>query len=95
MSEEPTNTLNDVLNYLNEIVLPTSIESRNYPVFHNAMRVIYAFTLTLTSIRCIERLFHDDLLLGFIYEMATRPAEKKGFFESFFVDTSLRKRAIE
>ena len=95
MSEEPITVLSEVLEYLTGIVLPTSLESRNYPVFHNTMRVLYAMTLALTSIRCIERLFHDEILLANIFEMATKPAEKKGFFESFWVDTSLRKHAIE
>ena len=95
MSEEPTTTLDEVLEYLTHTVLPISLDQRNYPVFHNSMRVLYGLSLTLTSIRCIERLFHDEILLNQIFEMATRPAEKKGFFESLFVDTSLRKKAIE
>ena len=59
MSEEPVEMLGEVLEYLTGIVMPTSLDSRNYPVFHNTMRVLYAMTLALTSIRCIERLFHD------------------------------------
>ena len=59
MSKEPLDELHAVLEYLTGIVLPTSLEQRNYRVSANTMRQLYAFTLTLTSIRCIERLLND------------------------------------
>ena len=93
MSEDPVNTLNEVMVYLTSVVLPTSDDNRNYRVFENAMRLMYAMSITLTSIRCIERIFHDEALMNFIYSMATR-TQKNSFFERMFVDTSQRQSSI-
>ena len=62
-------------------------------MFKNAMRLLYACTLSLNSIRCMERLLNDETLLSFMLEMALKPASK-GIFESMFVDTTLRKATI-
>ena len=93
MAEEPVETLNAVLEYLTGIVLPTSQGQRNYKVHENAMRLCYALTLSLTSIRCLERLFHDTLLLNFMCEMGIQK-NQKGFFERVFADNGSRKPAI-
>lgn len=58
------------------------------------MRLIYALTLSLTSIQCLERLFHDEALLGLISEMALKKPQQKGLFERMFADTSLKKSSI-
>ena len=94
MSVRSQDTLNQVIEYLTGTVLPTSLEQRNYRVFTNAMRMLYAFTLTLTSIRCLERLLNDEYLLNWMFQMATTPAEK-GFFAKMFGDPNLRKNGIE
>ena len=57
------------------------------------MRLLYALTLTLTSIRCIERLLHDSVLLEQMFDVASKPLTK-GFFESMFTDMGQRKSAI-
>ena len=72
MSEHPVDTLNEVLEYMTGIVLPTCQGQRNYKVHENAMKLIYAMTLSLTSLRCLERMFHDSALLGFMCAMATQ-----------------------
>lgn len=92
MSEVPVDELHSVLEYLTGIVLPTSLESRNYRVFTNTMRLLYALTLTMTSIRCIERLFNDELLLGNMYDLSVKPVEK-GLMARMFGDPALLKAA--
>ena len=57
------------------------------------MRLLYALTLALTSIRCIERLLHDSVLLEHMFDVASKPLTK-GFFESMFTDMNQRKSAI-
>lgn len=85
MGVAPLDDLHSVLEYLTGIVLPTSLEQRNYRVFTNTMRLLYTCTLTFTSIRCIERLFNDELLLDNMYELGVRPAEK-GLMARMFGD---------
>ena len=58
------------------------------------MRLVYTMTLSLTSIRCLERLFHDGQLLEHMFDMATKPPQKS-MFEGLFYDTSQRKEAME
>ena len=94
MSARPLEALHEVLEYLTGIVLPTSLDQRNYRVFTNSMRMLYAFTLTSTSIRCIERLFNDELLLHSMFEMLT-VLPVKGLFARMFGDPSLRKNGAE
>ena len=56
------------------------------------MKLIYALTLSLTSILCLERLFHDRVLLDLMSKMAVRPA-KKGFFAKMFDESSKMEAA--
>jgi len=93
MSDKPVDTLSEVLEYMTGIVLPTCQGQRNYKVHENAMKLIYAMTLSLTSLHCLERLFHDSALLGFMRDMATQK-NQKGFLERVFADNGSRQPAI-
>ena len=77
---------------MNTDILPTSQSKKNYKVFENAMKLIYTLTLSLTSILCVKRLFHDRVLLDFMSPMTVHP-DKKGFFARIFDDSGKMEAA--
>ena len=92
MAKDPTETLGEVLDYMNTDVLPSSQSQKNYKVFENAMKLIYALSLSLTSINCLERLFHDRVLLDLMSKMTVHP-DKKGFFARIFDESGKMEAA--
>ena len=86
--------LDQVLKYLTDVVFPTAFGEKNYKVVTNIARLLFCITLSLTSIKCIERLLNDEKLLENLKEMATKP-ESLGMFAGAFNDKQKRLNAIK
>ena len=57
------------------------------------MQLLYSVTLSLTSIRCIERLFCDEKLYEYILLINTQP-EKQSLLGSLFGGNDTKKNAV-
>ena len=86
--------LDQVLKYLTDVVFPTAFGEKNYKVVTNIARLLFCITISLTSIKYIERLLNDDKLLENLKEMATKP-EILGMFAGTFNDKEKRLNAIK
>ena len=57
------------------------------------MQLLYSVTLTLTSIRCIERLFCDKKVLDIMLAVIKEP-EKKSMLGGLFGSNDAKRKAV-
>ena len=57
------------------------------------MQLLYSVTLSLTSIRCVERLFNDTKVLDMILTVVKEP-EKKSLLGGLFSSNDIKRKAV-